>query len=82
MSPKPIASNMSELEFKKHGVLVKVLISYKTPVAYTKEWRDGGFVARRTSQYYSRTTSRHINKWLGKLNRCECNQAEINALVK
>jgi hypothetical protein len=44
----------------------KVLFSYQTPVAYI----DSNNVARRTSKFWSRTTSRHINQWIGSL-RCE-----------
>ena len=39
---------------------ITILFSYKTPVA---GWDSEG--AFRTSQHYSSTTTRHINKYLG-----------------
>ncbi len=57
MRLSPIGSNMTELET---GNGISILFSYSTPVA---GWdSEGPF---RTSQYYSVTTSRHINKYLG-----------------
>jgi len=56
MKVRNVGSNMTELEINGYTVL----FSYQTPVAaltpqgYTK-----------TSQWYSQTTTRHINKWLG-----------------
>ena len=51
-----LASNMTELEFDS----VSILFSYKTPVA---GWdNDGAF---RTSEHYSATTTKHVNKYLG-----------------
>lgn len=55
MKVRNVGSNMTELEINGYTVL----FSYQTPVAaltpqgYTK-----------TSQWYSQTTTRHINKWL------------------
>ena len=51
-----IASNMYIAQ--KHGTVL--LYSYETPVA--GEDHNGKF---RTDQFYSTTTSKHINKWLG-----------------
>lgn len=60
MNLKPIASNMTELTLK--GGLV-VLFSYQTPVAC--HWTNGlNQVFYKTEKFWSRTTSRHINKWL------------------
>jgi hypothetical protein len=43
-----------------HGDGTKVLLSYNTPVAaYT---RAAGYM--RCAEKYSRTTTRHINRWL------------------
>lgn len=56
MRIKPLASNMTELTVGN----ITILFSYKTPVA---GWDSEG--AFRTSQHYSSTTTRHINKYLG-----------------
>jgi len=56
MNIKPLASNMTELNING----VSILFSYQTPVA---GWDDGG--AFRTKEWYSQTTTRHINKYLG-----------------
>jgi len=56
MKLKNIGSNMTELNFNG----ISVLFSYETPVA---GWDDKG--AFRTDTNYSRTTSKHINKYLG-----------------
>lgn len=85
MKLKQIGSNQTEVQRQQKvngGVAtVAVLYSYETPVAYTVTWPDGGFVARRTNQYYSRTTSKHINAWLGSTNHCEADQSEIDAMA-
>lgn len=57
MQLKQIASNMTELTVNG----VSVLFSYDTPVA---GWDHEG--AFRTDEQYSATTSKHINKYLGK----------------
>ena len=57
MELKQIAVNMSEVTIDG----VSVLFSYETPVA---GWDNEG--AFRTDQHYSATTTRHINKYLGK----------------
>tara|TARA_R100000773_G_scaffold13960_1_gene12808 strand:+ start:795 stop:1052 length:258 start_codon:yes stop_codon:yes gene_type:complete len=73
MKLKTIASNMTELNFNG----VSVLFSYETPVA---GWDDKG--AFRTETNYSRTTSKHINKYLGGngIGR-KVSQEYINALT-
>ena len=55
MRIKHINMNMTELELQD-GTLV--LFSYQTPVA---SWKDGQFY--KTDRNWSKTTSRHINKW-------------------
>ena len=56
MQLTPIASNMTEGETSE----ARILFSYRTPVA---AYIFGeGFV--KTDQFWSVTTSRHINKWL------------------
>lgn len=60
MNLKPIASNMTELQVKE---TLKVLFSYQTPVAC--KWTNGDvYEYFQTSKKWSRTTSRHISKWL------------------
>lgn len=56
MSLSPIASNMTEVEIGDKTIL----FSYKTPVAY----HQAGVGYFKTNKYWSKTTSRHINKWL------------------
>ena len=57
MQLTPIASNMTEVETSK----ARVLFSYRTPVAAYVFGR--GYV--KTENWYSETTTRHINKWIG-----------------
>ena len=55
----------------------EVFFSYDTPVAgYHPEL---GYI--RTDEYYSKTTSRHINKYLGELNHSKVAQNIINCLA-
>ena len=58
MQLTPIASNMTEVETSE----ARILFSYRTPVAAYVFGR--GYV--RTEKWWSVTTSRHINKWIGK----------------
>ena len=56
----PIAANQTEIETAD----ARIFFSYKTPVA---AYIFGeGFV--RSEEFFSVTTSRHINKWIGGLN--------------
>jgi hypothetical protein len=58
MELKPIKANMTELTLNTG---VKILFSYQTPVAaYSAS--SGWFT--KTSKFWSKTTSRHINQWL------------------
>ena len=57
MNIRPIASNQTELTTTEGTV---ILFSYQTPVAALLP--SGRYV--RTSNWYSQTTTRHINKWL------------------
>lgn len=57
MNLTPLAANMTEVETGKY----RVLFSYKTPVAYKIL---GLSVFYKTNKYWSRTTTRHISKWL------------------
>ena len=57
MQLTPIATNMTEIETDS----ARVLFSYKTPVA---AYVYGvGYI--KTDKFWSVTTSRHINKWIG-----------------
>ena len=59
MNLNPIAANMNEVEVCDG---VRVLFSYKTPVAVIDMNTGTVFV---TEKYWSRTTSKHINRWCG-----------------
>ena len=61
MQLTPIASNMTEIETDD----ARILFSYRTPVAAYVFGE--GFV--KTEKFWSVTTSRHINKWIGSTNR-------------
>jgi len=68
ISAQSIGSNQIEIH---HGDNI-FLVSYKTPVAaYVK----GKFY--KTSTKFSRTTSKHINKWLGPVKADEISQDVI-----
>ena len=56
MQLRPIGSNMNEIVVEGKYIL----FSYKTPVA---GWDESG--AFRTEDFFSVTTSKHINKYLG-----------------
>jgi len=73
----PIGSNMTELYiYKGYNLGISILFSYSTPVAGYDI--DGAF---RTGDWYSSTTTRHINKYLGKGNGREVSQDYIDSLV-
>ena len=77
MQLTPLASNMTEVETD----LGRVLFSYRTPVAaYVYGEMGGQFV--RTKKWWSVTTSRHINKWIGKdVTTEEVSQTYLDNLV-
>ena len=56
MKLTPIQANMTELELMNGYIL----FSYKTPVASTMKSTGEYF---KTSKFWSKTTSRHMNKW-------------------
>jgi hypothetical protein len=58
MNLKPLGANQTEVYTDK----VIVLFSYQTPVAYLDNSTGKTY---RTSKYWSKTTTKHINKWLG-----------------
>ena len=75
MQLTPIASNMTEVETSE----ARILFSYRTPVA-AYVFGDG-FV--RTEKWWSVTTSRHINKWIGKdVTTEEVSQTYLDNLVQ
>lgn len=74
MKIKNIASNMTELTTNDYD---KVLFSYETPVA---GWDDLG--AFKTIEWYSTTTTRHINKYLDGVEARIVSQDYIHNLVK
>jgi len=74
MQLTPIASNMTEVETSE----ARILFSYRTPVAAYVFGE--GFV--RTEKWWSVTTSRHINKWIGKdVTAKEVSQTYLDKLV-
>ena len=72
MQLTPIASNMTEVETKE----ARILFSYRTPVA---AYIFGEGFAK-TEQFFSVTTSRHINKWSAKEGK-EIPQSRLDSLV-
>lgn len=74
MKLSPIGSNVTQIEFKNGTV---VLFSYKTPVAAFIPGE--GYV--RTKTQYSRTTSKHINKWVRAVVCGAVDQSYIDELV-
>jgi len=74
MKLRPLASNMTEVETKA----ATILFSYSTPVACCLNNGNGYF---RTSQKWSVTTSKHINKWLAGAKAAEKDQSFFDNLV-
>jgi len=66
-------SNMTELDLG----FAQVFFSYETPVAACLT--DGTLV--RTDQWYSATTSKHINKWLEGCEALTVSQYRIDCLL-
>ena len=75
MQLTPIAANQTSVTFNDG---TEVFFSYKTPVAAYLP--DRGYV--KTEKFYSVTTSRHINKYLGALNYSQVEQETINNLTE
>lgn len=62
MNIKPLGSNQTELRLTDGTT---VLFSYETPVACaTFQGDDMNFAYYKTDMKWSKTTSKHINKWL------------------
>ena len=76
MKLQSIAHNRTLLIF--NNGITEILFSYETPVAgYSDKL---GYV--KTDQWYSSTTTRHINKYLGELKHSVVSQSVINDLLK
>ena len=73
MKLKNIGSNQTELDLG----FAQVFFSYETPVAACLT--DGTLV--RTEQWYSATTSKHINKWLQGCDALTVSQYHIDCLL-
>ena len=74
MKLTPIANNQNVVSYPDG---TEVFFSYSTPVAGYHP--DLGYV--KTKQYYSQTTTRHINKYLESCTVKEVDQDVINKLV-
>ena len=75
MKLTPIAATQNEVEFTNG---TQVFFSYKTPVAAYCPSR--GYI--RTANWFSSTTTRHINKWLkGVTEVTEVPQTVLQELV-
>ena len=73
MKLTPIAANRNLISYNDG---TEVFFSYSTPVAgYSTEL---GYV--KTEQWYSSTTTRHINKYLDNVNATTVSQQTINEL--
>tara|TARA_B100000579_G_scaffold393942_1_gene370939 strand:- start:139 stop:369 length:231 start_codon:yes stop_codon:yes gene_type:complete len=71
----PIAANQNEVTINDG---TQIFFSYRTPVAAYLP--SEGYV--RTSKFWSVTTSRHINKWLGSVtNVKEIEQSVLDNLA-
>ena len=71
---KPVASNMNLLETPAHIVL----FSYATPVA---SFDKATYSFHRTEAKWSKTTTRHINKWLDGVKAIEQPQEYFDNLL-
>lgn len=75
MQIKKLGSNMTEL-VTRDG---RILFSYETPVAVLDH---GDYEIYVTEEFFSKTTTRHINKWLEGVNPIRVPQAKIEAYVQ
>ncbi len=75
MKLTPIAANQTEVSINDG---TQIFFSYRTPVAAYLPSK--GYV--RTERFWSKTTSRHINKWLqGVNNVSEVSQSVLDNLA-
>ena len=76
MELKSLAANRTLLIFNRG--ITEILFSYSTPVAgYSNKL---GYV--KTNEYYSKTTTRHINQYIGGKDHTVVSQSVINDLLK
>lgn len=73
MKVKSIGANQTELTLANGD---QVFFSYETPVAAIVDGRS-----YKTEKKFSSTTTRHLNKWLGRLNATEKPQNFFESLV-
>jgi hypothetical protein len=71
MQLRPLGSNQNEIELTDG---TRVLFSYRTPVAVYVP--GAGYF--RTSDYHSKTTSKHINQWLDGATAAKIAQSELD----
>jgi methylglyoxal synthase len=76
MKLTPLGANRNEVDL---GNGLKVLFSYKTPVAYSQSTPEG-LVRYKTSTKWSRTTSKHITQWFHEYDG-EVSQESIDDLI-
>ena len=74
MKLRRIGYNQTVVEYNNGS---EVFFSYDTPVAA----RLQDYEYLRTQDFYSKTTTRHINKYLDNVNATEVSQETINNLV-
>jgi hypothetical protein len=82
MKLKPLGSNMTLIRMNNG---TEVLFSYSTPVAgYYRGEATNAILDHeyfRTDEWYSGTTTRHINKYLDGVKAVTIEQEEINSIV-
>jgi hypothetical protein len=74
MKIKSLGKNITQVETRDYIILV----SYETPVA---AYDKGECKHYKTDEFYSVTTSRHINQWLDNANVSEKDQEFFNRLL-
>lgn len=75
MKIKQLKSNVTEVI--KDNSNIAILYSYETPVAY-----KDGYEYFKVDKFYSKTTSRHINDWIGGSNQAVEELSEDKFLIK
>lgn len=78
MKLKQLASNMTELHLDNGTI---VLFSYETPVASFSRNKLAHGQFQVTKIKYSKTTTKHINKWVDNLATIEVDQSVLDNLV-
>ena len=78
MKVKNVGSNMTELQLNNG---TSVLFSYETPVAAKIHNPFFGDHWVKTEQWYSATTTKHVNKWLEGIEAQLMSQEALNSLV-